>query len=497
MTGSCRNRCCRSWLLLVPALLSLLIAAVGVPSTVHALSDQPPTAGMAAGTPPPAVRQEAPAVGTATASSSADRLRPGHQQPGRFDLAATPPAGDGPRSGREPAFYRLSTTQLWIILAVLAFFTVDLLFVLFQRRRTEMELKASISQTRLLLNSAAEGIYGLDLTGQCTFCNPAALRLLGYAKEDSLLGKNLHALIHHTRADGTPYAAEDCRICHAYQQNSRIHLEDEVFWRQDGSRFPVEYWSYPLVKGERTVGAVISFLDISERKLAEEKLKEANRELDAFVYTASHDLRTPLSVISGYADLLREECAHEWNDEAREYLAAIEKHGNKMAGLIDDLLSLARAGSITAPKEPVDTVGIVREVLIGLDSLIRSTGAELVVGPLPQARVPETLLAELFENLIGNALRYAASTGGTIEVGGERSDGTMRFYVRDHGPGIPEEEATRIFEVFYRGSTGRQVPGSGVGLATVQKIARLHGGRAWVENTPGGGATFRVEMNDA
>ena len=418
------------------------------------------------------------------------------QQLGRFEVPAALLPEGSVIINEQPSFYTLSKKQLWIVLGIVAFFFADLLLVLYLRRKTEIELKASIAQTRLLLNSAAEGIYGLDLDGKCSFCNPAALRLLGYRDESELLGKDLHGMIHHTRTDGTPYAAEDCRICHAYQQSSRVHLEDEVFWRRDGSSFPVEYWSYPLIRGSRTVGAVISFLDISERKLAEEQLKEANRELDAFVYRASHDLRTPLSVISGYTDLLRQEYADRLDDDAREYLSAIEKNGEKMAGLIDDLLALAKAGSIEPPGEPVDTAAIVRGVLLGFDSQISRSRVRIKLQPLPAALVPETLLSQVFENLIGNALRYAAPAGDVIEVGGERLGDKVRFSVRDHGPGIPAKEANRVFEVFYRGSTGKLVPGSGIGLATVQKIARLYGGSAWVEKTPGGGATFYIEMQD-
>ena len=395
-----------------------------------------------------------------------------------------------------PPPYTLSKKQLWIILAVMAFFTLDLLFILYQRRKAEQAHKDSIARFRLLLNSAAEGIYGLDMHGKCSFLNPAALRLLGYEEETKLIGRDLHALIHHTRADGTPYAAEDCKICHAYQQRSRIHLEDEVFWRKDGTSFPVEYWSYPLVRGSQTIGAVVSFLDISERKEAEGRLKEANRELDAFVYTASHDLRTPLSVISGYTDLLQSEYGDTLDENANEYLQTIEKHGVKMAALIDDLLALAKAGNIEPPTQPVDTDAIVADVLLGFENQICAGGIKVDVQPLPHVMVPESLLAEVFENLIGNALRYAVADGGKIEVSGERRNGVTRFQVRDNGPGIPVEEAARVFEVFYRGSTGKKVLGSGVGLATVQKIARLYGGQAWVERTPGGGATFLVEIQD-
>ena len=395
------------------------------------------------------------------------------------------------------AFYTLTKTQMWILLGIMTFSMIDLLFVLLKYRKTERGLKESMAQTKLLLNSAAEGIYGLDLKGNCTFCNPACLRLLGFEKESELLNINLHQLIHHTRADGTPYPAEDCVICHAYQRNSEIHLEDEVFWRKDGSRIPVEYWSYPLRRGNQTIGAVVSFLDITDRKLVEQKLMAANQELDAFVYTVSHDLRTPISAVVGYTDLIKETYANELSEEVLELLNIIEQQGEKMSLLTEDLLALARAGNIKSPATPVDTNDALKYVLTELDHKIVSVGANVVVGDLPDILVPESLLIQIFENLIGNALRYACVDGCLIEVGGERAGDIVRFYIRDFGQGIPKEEQSKIFDVFYRGSTGKKMTGSGVGLATVQKITRLYGGQVTVEDTPGGGATFWVELNDA
>lgn len=398
---------------------------------------------------------------------------------------------------QSPDFYTLSKTQLWVLLGIMTFSMIDLLFVLFKYRKTERGLKESMAQTKLLLNSAAEGIYGLDLEGNCTFCNPACLRLLGFEQESELLNINLHQLIHHTREDGTPYPAEDCAICHAYQRNSEIHLEDEVFWRKNGSNIPVEYWSYPLRKGKQTIGAVVSFMDITDRKFAEQKLEAANQELDAFVYTVSHDLRTPISAVVGYTDLIKETYANELSEEVQELLNIIVQQGDKMSLLVEDLLALARAGNIEPPPAPVDTNDALKYVLTELDSQIVRTGASVVVGDLPDILVPESLLIQIFENLIGNALRYACANGGAIEVGGERTGRRVRFYVRDYGQGIPKEEQSKIFDVFYRGSTGKSLAGSGVGLATVQKIARLYDGLAQVEDTPGGGTTFWVELNDA
>lgn len=391
----------------------------------------------------------------------------------------------------------ISHELLWLLLTLMFVFIGDLIFILVQRRKTERALKESVAQTKLLLNSAAEGIYGLDLEGNCTFCNPACLRLLGYDNEIELMGKNLHEMIHHTRADGSHYPSEDCQICHAYLYNSEVHLEDEVLWRIDNSSFPVEYWSYPLRKGDKTVGAVVSFLDITDRKLAEQKIKEINLELDAFVYTVSHDLRTPISAVVGYVDLLKELHGDEFSEEVLTLLNTIEQQGEKMGLIVEDLLAMATAGNIEPPDQPIDTNEVLDFVLSDLARDIKEAGIQVNVEPLPDVRIPESLLIQIFENLIGNALRYAGPDSGPIEVSGKRNGQKVSYCVRDHGKGIPTEEQKLIFKAFHRGSTGKAKTGSGIGLATVQKICKLYGGHVTVSDTLGGGATFRVEMQDA
>jgi signal transduction histidine kinase len=180
--------------------------------------------------------------------------------------------------------------------------------------------------------------------------------------------------------------------------------------------------------------------------------------------------------------------------EVFDLLDSIEKQGHRMANLAEDLLALATAGNLSPPGQPIDTNAELNFVLAELKGLIDSSKMQVITESLPAVKIPETLLVQIFQNLIGNALRYAGKGGGPIEVGGNRSGDRVRFFVRDHGAGIPEQERSRIFDVFYRGSTGKGVTGSGVGLAIVAKVARLNRGRAWVEETPGGGATFWVEM---
>jgi signal transduction histidine kinase len=218
--------------------------------------------------------------------------------------------------------------------------------------------------------------------------------------------------------------------------------------------------------------------------------------LEAFVYTVSHDLRTPLTPIIGYADFLSETYRDQLDDQAISCLVEISTAGNKMHKLMEDLLELAKVGQLGMPQEPVDAGAVVEEVLEALAQQIVQAEVQVTVTTLPLIRVPRTLLYQIFSNLISNAIHYAGKQGSPIEVGGECHANSLSLYVRDHGPGIPSTERERIFEAFYRGSSARDSAGSGVGLATVQKIARLYGGKARVEETPGGGATFLLEMQE-
>jgi formate hydrogenlyase transcriptional activator len=144
-----------------------------------------------------------------------------------------------------------------------------------ERKRAEEALQLSEERVRLVLNSAAEGIFGCDSEGTCLFCNPAAVSLLGYEDPQELLGQNMHRLEHHTRSDGRPFPIEECPIYVGILDNRGVHVDDEVFWRKDGSSFPVEYWSHPLVRDGKTVGAVVTFFDISERRRAEHELRKS------------------------------------------------------------------------------------------------------------------------------------------------------------------------------------------------------------------------------
>jgi len=148
-----------------------------------------------------------------------------------------------------------------------------------ERKRAEQAQRESEDKLRLLLDSTAEAIYGIDLEYRCTFCNLSCLRALGYERIDEVLGKNMHDLMHHTRADGTLFPVEECRVHRVIRTGQGDHAEEEVLWRTNGTGFPAEYWSYPQLRGEEVVGAVVAFVDITERKLAEAALASVSRRL--------------------------------------------------------------------------------------------------------------------------------------------------------------------------------------------------------------------------
>jgi PAS domain S-box-containing protein len=165
-----------------------------------------------------------------------------------------------------------------------------------ERYRANESLREREEHIRLLLDSAAEGIYGIDLEGRCTFANSTCLRLLGYENINELLGRNMHSLIHHTRPDGTPYPISECKIYQAFHRQRGVHVDDEALWRADGSSFPAEYWSYPICRNAAVAGSVVTFLDIAERRQlearfykAQERLREVVVSSPAVLFTLSID----------------------------------------------------------------------------------------------------------------------------------------------------------------------------------------------------------------
>ncbi|HEX2025094.1 MAG TPA: PAS domain S-box protein [Actinomycetota bacterium] len=373
-----------------------------------------------------------------------------------------------------------------------------------ERKWAEDALRRVMLQNKLILDSAGEGIFGLDREGRITFVNPAAAQALGWTVEE-LVGQPGHPMIHHSRADGSVYEPEDCPIYAALRDGTTRRVDDEVFWRKDGSSFPVEYTSTPLREDGRLSGAVVTFADITERKRATEtlrqayerereavdRLKQVDEMKNAFLSAVSHELRTPLSAVLGYALTLRQEEVNLPTEERFELLERLAANAQKLERLLGDLLDVDRLerGIIEPSRHPVD-VGALAERIAGeieLPGRPIEVDAERVV-----AEVDGPKVERIVENLLVNAGKHTpGGTPVTLRVRAE--EGGVGIAVEDRGRGVPDELKEAVFRPFERGDGElSHAPGTGIGLSLVSRFAELHGGRAWVEDRPGGGASFRV-----
>ena len=263
-------------------------------------------------------------------------------------------------------------------------------------RRAEAALREAEERARLLLESSGEGIYGIDTQGRCTFINRAAAEMLGYRAED-VLGQNVHALIHHTRPDGSPYPAEDCPIYRTFRTGKGCRVDDEVLWRRDGTAFPAEYASYPLRGGDGEIkGAVVNFTDITERKQAERELVRAKEAAEAatrakseFLANMSHEIRTPLNGIIGMTELALDT---ELTPEQREYLGMVKLSADHLLTVINDILDFSKieAGKLDLESIDFDLRETLDDTVATLATRAHKKGLELadhVAADVPDALV--------------------------------------------------------------------------------------------------------------
>ncbi len=228
-----------------------------------------------------------------------------------------------------------------------------------------------------------------------------------------------------------------------------------------------------------------------EMRRHQEKLTQANRDLEQFAHSASHDLQEPLRTVAIYSELLAERCKGLLDEQAQICLKYLKTGALRMEMLVRDLLAYTQsAGTEEEALEPVCAREQLETALANLAEAIRSSGSNIVYGRLPQVRMKGLHLQELFQNLIGNAIKYRCDETPCIHISAVREDGFWRFSVTDNGLGIEKEFHSQIFGIFKRLHTQEKFPGTGIGLAICQRIAERYGGRIWVESEVGKGSTF-------
>jgi PAS domain S-box-containing protein len=380
-----------------------------------------------------------------------------------------------------------------------------------ERRKAEEDGRRLAVRNALLLESAAEGIVGLDENGSIIFLNPAGERLLGWSASE-LLGKSQHAMLHHTRADGQPNPQASCGICMTFGTGRGHASQDDVFWRRDGTSFPVEYQSTPIRESDGVVGAVVTFRDVGARRRANQELVRAKEEAEAanaaksdFLARMSHELRTPLNSVIGFSNVLRKNKSGNLKSLDLSYLERIGTNGVQLLALINDILDLSKieAGKVDLDLSAVEVGELVQDTLVQLGDRGHKVGVA-VESQIPSAiRRIETDAAKLRQvliNLVGNAVKFTHAGTVTVAVDIDRvTNSPIRIRVTDTGIGIAPDRLAAVFAAFEQAdtSTSREFGGTGLGLSISRALCELLGFRLEVESVLGAGTTFTIDLAPA
>jgi PAS domain S-box-containing protein len=342
-----------------------------------------------------------------------------------------------------------------------------------------------------IVEASDDAIIGKTLDGVVTSWNEGARRLFGYSAEE-IVGKPISLLVPPEREHEEPAILETVA-------RGDVNRFDTVRRRKDGQNVDVSVTVSPVRNTtDKVVGVSKVARDITDRRRAEISLarakdaaEAANRELEAFSYSVAHDLRAPLRGMNGFAQLLLDGYGDELDADGQDFLREILLNASKMADLIDGLLSLARVTRSELKREHADLSEIVRDAAARLRAAEPQRDVDVRVLDAQSADVDPRLARALFENLLGNAWKFTSKQGAArIEFGAVESNGAPVFFVRDNGAGFDMAYASKLFAPFQRLHTSDEFAGTGIGLATVQRIVHRHGGRIWAEGAVGRGASF-------
>jgi PAS domain S-box-containing protein len=383
------------------------------------------------------------------------------------------------------------------------------------------DLRCALEFEEAVVTNMGEGLYTVNGQGLVTSVNEAAERLFGYTR-DELLGRKMHDMTHYQHRDGSQFPAEECAGLQVLRNGKALVHHEDVFIRKDGSFFDVVLSSSPIWAGGQNAGLVVVFRDISEEKRVAKALQErdlaltaandalkahtvalaeANKELEGFAYSVSHDLRAPLRTIDAFSRIVEEDHGSDLNAEVRRSLGIVRKAAGQAGELIDDLLEFSRLGRQGMNFHSVGMADLAREAADDLKLMREGRQIALTIGDLPACQGDRRFLKLVWMNLLVNAFKYTKNWDESrIEVGWMRDDANaeaVTYYVKDNGIGFDMKYAHKLFGVFQRLHRKEDFEGTGVGLAIVQRIILRHGGRVWAEGKVDVGATFFFSLRKA
>ena len=371
--------------------------------------------------------------------------------------------------------------------------------VITERKQAE----EAASRLAAIVQSSDDAIVGKDLRGIVTSWNAGAEYLFGY-RASEMIGQSITRIIPPERQ------AEEADILGRIGRGEIVRHFETVRLRKDGSALDVSVTVSPIKDpAGKVIGASKVARDITERRKAEDTIRQlnagleqrviertaaleaANKELEAFSYSVSHDLRAPLRAVDGFSQAVLEDFGPQLPEAGQRYLLTIREGAQKMGALIDDLLTFSRLSRAALNKQEVDADKMVRGVIDDLRPLQEGRRIELRVGELPSCEGAPALLRQVWVNLVSNAFKYTQKREiAVVEIGCEPAPEGVAYFVRDNGTGFDMRYANKLFGVFQRLHRAEEYEGNGVGLALVQRIIHRHGGRVWAEAVVDRGATF-------